>query len=84
VTVSDSGRATFGPEVGGRPTGAEARRASGLLVYLLVLVALQTFLLVVAVEGLLGGDAGLARAAAALSVVLFVAALALRWFVGER
>lgn len=61
-----------------------ATRSSALLVYLLVLVSLQIFLLVVAIEGLFGGDAGLARAAAVLSVILFGSTLALGWFLGER
>jgi len=53
-------------------------------VYLLLLVALQVFLLVVAVEGLLGDEPDLARNAALLSVGVFGSALALRWFVGDH
>jgi hypothetical protein len=59
-------------------------RSSAMLVYLLLLVSLQIFLLVVAVEGLLGGEPGLARTAAQLTVALFASALALRWFLGDR
>lgn len=60
-----------------------ARRASAILVYSLLLISLQIFLMVVAVEGLLGGKPGLARAAAVMSVVLFGSMLAMRWFVGD-
>ena len=55
-----------------------------MLVYLLLLVALQIFLLVVAIEGLQGGEPGLARNAALLSLGLFGSTLALGWFVGDR
>ncbi len=48
--------------------------------YLLLFVSLQIFLLVVALEGVASHEPGLARAAAALSVAVFVSALALRWF----
>jgi hypothetical protein len=61
-----------------------AKRSTAILVYLLLLVSLQIFLLVVAVEGLQGDDPGLARNAALLSVALFGSTLALRWFVGDR
>lgn len=57
------------------PAGAlrrERRRSTAVLVYTLLLVALQIFLLTVAVEGLLGDDDRLAWAAAGLSVLLFV------------
>jgi hypothetical protein len=60
------------------------KRSNAVLVYLLLLVSLQVFLLVVAVEGLQGDAPDIARAAAALSIVLFGGAVALRWFVGER
>ena len=66
------------------PVRVETKRSNAFLVYLLLLVSLQIFLLVVAVEGLQGDAPGIARAAAALSVVLFGGAVALRWFVGER
>lgn len=66
------------------PARSEARRSSAILVYLLLLVALQVFLLVVAVEGLLGDEPDLARNAALLSVGVFGSALALRWFVGDH
>lgn len=65
------------------PPAAERRRSGGLLVYLILLVSLQAFLLVVALEGVLAHEAGLARAAAALSVVLALSAFGLRWFIGH-
>ncbi len=61
---------------------SDKRRSGGLLVYLLLLVALQIFLMVVALEGVLGHDFALARNAAVLSVAVFAAAAAIRWFVG--
>ena len=65
-------------------TKPAVKRSSAVIVYLLLLVALQVFLLVVAVEGLLGDEPDLARNAAILSLGLFGSAIALRWFVGER
>lgn len=65
------------------PNRAEAKRNGGLLVYFVVLVSLQVFLLVVAVEGVLAHDPGPARAAAALSVVVFASALVFRWFLRD-
>lgn len=47
---------------------------TALLVYVLLLLSLQIFLISVAVEGFLGGDAALAWAATAVSVVLAVSA----------
>lgn len=73
-----------------RPTGpapvtrSESKRSTAMVVYLLLLVALQIFLLVVAIEGLQGNDPDMARNAALLSLGLFGATLALRWFVGDR
>jgi hypothetical protein len=67
-----------------RPTWPEAKRSAAILVYLLLLVALQIFLLVVAVEGLQGGEPALARNAALLSLGLLGSSLALRWFVGDH
>lgn len=60
---------------------AERRRSGGLLVYLILMVSLQSFLLVVALEGIAGHEPDLARAAAALSVVVLASAWGLRWFV---
>lgn len=60
---------------------AQRRRSGGLLVYLILLVSLQSFLLVIALEGLAGDDPGLARNAAVLSVVVFACAWGMRWFV---
>ncbi len=72
------------PELAGREAARpEAKRTSALIVYLLLLVSLQIFLLVVAVEGVLDHDAQLAWAAAMLSVVLFGSALGLKWFLGD-
>ncbi|MFV0316446.1 MAG: DUF6755 family protein [Microthrixaceae bacterium] len=62
---------------------AQRRRSGGLLIYLLLLVSLQVFLMVVAVEGVLAHDFSLARNAALLSAALFVAAVGLRRFVGH-
>jgi hypothetical protein len=62
----------------------EAKRSVAILVYLLLLVALQIFLLVVAIEGIQGDDPGLARNAALLSLGLFGSTIALRWFVGDH
>ncbi|MEZ5239010.1 MAG: DUF6755 family protein [Microthrixaceae bacterium] len=62
---------------------SERRRSGGLLVYLLLLVSMQVFLMVVALEGVLGHDFALARNAAILSGLVFVAAVGLRWFVGH-
>ncbi|MDQ2677709.1 MAG: hypothetical protein M3Y51_03120 [Actinomycetota bacterium] len=65
-----------------RPSvGADRRRNGGLLAYLILLLSLQAFLLVVALEGVLAHEPGLARAAAALSVVVAAAAFGLRWFI---
>lgn len=66
------------------PQRVAVKRSAAILVYLLLLVSLQVFLLVVAVEGLQGNQAGLARNAALLSLGLFGSTIALRWFVGDR
>lgn len=63
------------------PAPAERRRNGGLLVYLILLLSLQAFLLVVALEGVLAHEPGLARAAAALSVLVALGAFGLRWFI---
>lgn len=62
---------------------AAVTRSSSVVVYLLLLVSLQIFLLVIALEGFLGNEPHLARNAALLSLGLFGSSLALRWFVGE-
>jgi Na+/melibiose symporter-like transporter len=46
-----------------------------ILVYVILLLSLQVFLLIVAVEGLLGGDSGLAWSATGISIVLFLSAV---------
>lgn len=63
------------------PRRADRRRNGGLLVYLILFVSLQAFLLVVALEGVLAHEPGLARAAAALSMAVALAAFGLRWFI---
>ncbi len=63
---------------------AAVTRSSSILVYMLLLVSLQIFLLVVALEGLLGNEPHLARNAALLSLGLFGSSLAMRWFVGDE
>jgi hypothetical protein len=65
------------------PSRAEEKRTGIALVFLVLFVSLQIFLLVVAVEGVLAHDARLARAAAVLSAGVFGAALLLRWFLRE-
>lgn len=65
------------------PTSAANTRNGGLLVYFLVLVSLQLFLLVVAVEGVIAHDPGPARAAGVLSVLVFASAIGLRWFLRD-
>lgn len=60
---------------------ADRRRHGGLLVYLILLVSLQAFLLVVALEGIAAHDPVLARNAAILSIVLLASAWGLWWFV---
>lgn len=47
---------------------------SAVLVYVLLLLSLQIFLLTVAAEGFLGSDAGLAWSATAVSLVLALSA----------
>jgi positive regulator of sigma E activity len=53
-----------------------APTSSAVLVYVIVLVALQLFLVTVAADAFLADDEGLAWATAALSVVLFLGAAA--------
>ncbi|MGB6057386.1 MAG: DUF6755 family protein [Microthrixaceae bacterium] len=63
------------------PARSETRRTSGVLVYLLLLVSLQAFLLVVALEGVLAHNPSLAVAAAGLSVVVCAMSFGFRRFV---
>jgi hypothetical protein len=44
---------------------------TAILVYVILLLVLQIFLLTVAVEGFLDGDSGLAWSATGISIVLF-------------
>lgn len=56
-------------------TSARRRKVtSAVLVYVLLLLSLQIFLLTVAAEGLLNGDAGLAWSATVISFVLALGA----------
>lgn len=60
-----------------------AKRSAAVLIYMLVLITLQTFLLVVAVEGFMAHEPGLARTAAVFSVGLFCTALGLLWLLRD-
>jgi hypothetical protein len=59
------------------------QRSNAVLVYLLVLITLQVFLLVVAVEGFLGDEDHLAWTAAGFSLVLFCAGLGFVRFLSD-
>lgn len=50
------------------------RSSSAVLIYVIVLMSMQVFLVTVAAEAFLADEAGLAWATAVVSVVLFVAA----------
>jgi hypothetical protein len=56
------------------PRRRERTVSASVTVYLVVLLALQIFLLTVALDGLLGYDPGMAWAAAGLSIVLAIGA----------
>ena len=58
------------------PVRPRHRTSAAVLVYVIVLVALQLFLVTVAADAFLSDDEGLAWATAAVSVVLFGAAAA--------
>lgn len=49
--------------------------SGAILVYVILILSLQLFLLAVAAEGFLAGEAGLAWSATAISVVLAVASV---------
>lgn len=66
-----------------RPVRSQNNRSSGILVYLLVIVSLQIFLMVVAVEGVMAHKANLAIASAVLSVLLAAMAFGFRWFIAD-
>lgn len=66
-----------------RPVRSQNNRSSGILVYLLVIVSLQIFLMVVAVEGVMAHKANLAVASAILSVLLAAMAFGFRWFIAD-
>ena len=63
-----------------RPSGAAHRSTSALLIYVIILMGLQIFLVTVAAEAFLADETGLAWATAGVSVVLFASAVAFyRW-----
>lgn len=51
-------------------TSRRTKVSSAVLVYVILILSLQLFLLAVAAEGFLAGEAGLAWSATAISVVL--------------
>lgn len=59
-----------------RTSQRDRRVSSAVVVYIIVLMSLQVFLVTVAAEALLDDDESLAWATAGLSVVLFVGAAA--------
>ncbi len=59
-----------------RTARGHRRVSSAVVVYIIVLMSLQVFLVTVAAEALLDDDESLAWATAGLSVVLFVGAAA--------
>lgn len=52
----------------------DRRSSSAVLIYVIILMAMQVFLVTVAAEAFLADEAGLAWATAAVSVVLFACA----------
>lgn len=66
-----------------RPVRSQNNRSSGILIYLLVIVSLQIFLMVVAVEGVMAHKSNLAIASAVLSVLLAAMAFGFRWFIAD-
>ena len=52
-------------------SGRDHRSSSAVLIYVIILMALQVFVVTVAAEAFLDDDEGLAWATAAVSVVLF-------------
>ncbi len=57
------------------PPAADQRRTTAILVYVVVILSLQVFLLVVALEAFQADEEGLAWSAATLSLGLFATAL---------
>jgi hypothetical protein len=57
------------------PPAADQHRTTAILVYVIVILSLQVFLLVVALEAFQADEEGLAWSAAALSLGLFATAL---------
>ncbi len=66
-----------------RPDQRATQRSNAVLVYLLLLITLQVFLLVVAVEGFLGDEHRLAWIAAGFSTALFVTGLGFARFLAD-
>ena len=65
--------------------GPERPMAGGLIVYVIVLLSLQVFLLTVALDGLLGRQPRLAWVSAGLSVLIFAgSAMFYRLFRGRK
>lgn len=63
-----------------RTSGAAHRSSSALLVYVIILMGMQIFLVTVAAEAFLADDDRLAWATAGVSVALFASAVAFyRW-----
>lgn len=68
-----------------RPRGGDNRTSSAVLVYVIVLLSMQIFLLTVALDGLLGREPQLAWVSAACSAVLAVGSLLFsRWLTDDR
>lgn len=59
------------------PVGHETKRTNAIFVYVVLILALQVFLLVVALEAFQAGEESLAWPAAGLSVALFATTLGL-------
>lgn len=57
----------------------DQRRSSAILMYVLVILSLQVFLLVVAIEAFQTDEETLAWSAAAMSAGLFATAMAFAW-----
>lgn len=66
-----------------RQVRGSAQRSSAVLVYMLLMITLQVFLLVVALEGAMGDQANLAWTAAGFSVLLFVTGLGFSRFLSD-
>lgn len=63
---------------------AEARRTSAVLIYVVLILTLQVFLLVVALEALMADEESIAWPAALLSVGGFSTSLSFAWLLRRR